>query len=346
MWLCFADRVNPRPIDLLVLGGTSWLGGAVAAAALARGHRVTCLARGRSGEVPPGAVLVVGDRDQPDGYDAVADRAWDAVVDVTRQPLHVGTGLRRLSGRVRHWVLVSTLSVYADDATPGTDEEAPVHVPWRGEGLAPDHAYGEAKVACERALLAAEPAALVARAGLIVGYGDRSDRFGYWPARFARAAAGEPVLGPPLADPCQVVDVVDLAAWLVTCAERRTGGVVNAVGPTRSIGEVLECCRQRAGTDARLVEAPGDWLAGRGVEPWMGPESLPLWLPQPEYAGHATRRRDRAVAAGLVARPLAATVDAALAWEHEQGLSRARAAGLTPGREAALLGDLDRHPAR
>jgi nucleoside-diphosphate-sugar epimerase len=329
------------PLDVLVLGGTSWLGGSVARHAVRRGHRVTCLARGSSGSVPDGAELVQADRGDADAYDAVGRQDWDVLVDVSRQPLHVRTAVAALAGHVGHWVFVSTLSVYASDDIPGADETAPVHPAWAGDGLAPDDAYGPAKVACEQALLDAVPAALVARSGLIVGHGDRSDRFGYWPARFAQAADGDPVLVPPLGDPCQVIDVEDLAGWLVRCGEARRGGTVNAMGPTVPLEEVLRACAQASGVAPRMVEAEGAWLAARGVEPWMGPDSLPLWLPQPEYAGFMTRSRRRADELGLATRPLVSTAEAALAWERERGLERQRHAGLSPARERELLDALD-----
>lgn len=324
--------------SVLVLGGTAWLSATIARMALEQGHAVTCLARGESGPVPDGAELVRGDRAEAAAYDGVTDRSWDVVVDVSRQPLHVGTAVRALAGRARHWVFVSTLSVYADDATPGQDESGAVHEPWTGSGLAAAEDYGPAKVACERVLLDAVPGALVARAGLIVGYGDPSDRFGYWPARFARAVGDEPVLVPPPTDPCQVVDLTDLAGWLLRCGLSGTGGVMNATGPVRTLGEVVATSRQVAGSRARVVAADGPWLVEQGVEPWMGPESLPLWLPLPEYAGHPTRDRHRAEAAGLTTRPFEDTVRDALRWEQELGPERERRAGLSPDRERVLLG--------
>ena len=323
-----------------MLGGTAWLSGATARAALAEGHAVTCLARGESGSVPEGAELVRGDRVDQAAYGAVAGRDWDVVVDVSRQPLHVRTAVEALAGRAGHWVFVSTMSVYADDVTPGQDESGTVHEPWSGAGLAGVEDYGPAKVACERILRDAVPGALVARAGLIVGYGDPSDRFGYWPARFARAAQDEPVLVPPPSDPCQVVDVEDLARWLLRCGLAGTGGTMNAAGPVRTLGEVLDVCLRVAGSRARPVAADGPWLVQQGVEPWMGPESLPLWLPLPEYAGHPTRDISRALAAGLTSRPLEETVRDALRWERELGLDRERRAGLSPARERELLARL------
>src|SRR5512139_3570353 len=169
---------------VLVLGGTSWLGGAVASLAVERGHRVTCLARGDSGTVPVGASHVRSDRWAPGAYDEVADRDWDAVVDVSWQPELVRSALDALAHRTRHWVYVSSISVYADHATPDADESAPVVDPWSGSGEVGLEAYGGAKVSCETSCRTAldSERLLVARGGLIVGYGDRSDRFGYWPA--------------------------------------------------------------------------------------------------------------------------------------------------------------------
>jgi 2'-hydroxyisoflavone reductase len=326
-------------IDLLVLGGTAWLGAAVARAAAHRGHRVTCLARGESGDPPAQAAWVRADRSRPGAYDEVAGRHWDAVVDVSWQPEMVASALSRLAATTDHWVYVSSSSVYADDATPDAAEDAPLHAAHDRPGPVDRSSYGPAKVACEQRCVEAmgREHVLLARAGLIVGHGDRSDRFGYWPGRLDRAGDGEPVLVPPLEAPVQVIDVEDLAGWLVTCCERRAAGPMNAVGAVTTLGEVLTACRAATGGSPRLVEAGDEWLLAHGVEPWSGPESLPLWVPRPEYAGHMTRRNAAAVAAGLRLRPLARTVEGALAWERSLGLARARAAGLSPAREAALL---------
>ncbi len=327
--------------SVLVLGGTSWLGGAVARHASARGHHVVCLARGASGGTPPGVELVRADRDERNAYDEVRDRSWDVVIDVARQPLRVQSALDALAGQAGHWVFVSTLSVYARNDLPHQDESALLHAAWPGPGPAPDVEYGAAKVACEEAVLSARPDALVARSGLIVGDGDRSDRFGYWPARLAQAATDDEVLVPMLDRPCQVIDVEDLARWLVTCGERRVGGVANAVGDPTTLGEVLADCADVTGVVPRFVEASDDWLVANGVEPWMGPESLPLWLPESEYAGFMTRSTERAKALGLVCRPVVESVRGSLSGERRLGLDRPRHAGLSLERERELLATLN-----
>lgn len=339
-----AQQSSSGPRSLLVLGGTSWLGGAVASLAVARGHRVTCLARGESGRVPAGVEHVVADRWRPAAYDQVTGRSWDAVLEVSWQPDHVRGAVEALADRADHWLYVSSGSVYADDRTPDQDESAPVHDAWSGSGRVDVESYGPAKVACEQAVLErmGPERAFVCRPGLIAGYGDPSDRFGYWPARFARpGSADAAVLGPPAGSPVQVIDVVDLAQWLVATVERGVAGVFDAVGDRTTVGAVLAACADATGRRPRLVEAPDDWLLAQGVEPWMGPESLPLWLPVSDYAGFMTRRNDAATAAGLWLRPLGDTVADALRWETEQGLERPRRAGLTAAREAELVAALD-----
>ena len=335
-------------LDVLVLGGTSWLGGAVARRALERGHSVTCLARGAAGDPPRGVEWVRADRSTAGAYDDVADRHWDAVVEVSWQPDFVRSALASLGSGDAHWVYVSSCSVYADDATPDSDEGAALHEPHAEAGPVDVEQYGPAKVACENAVLDAVGAerALLARAGLICGYGDRSDRFGYWPARLASADDGQPVLVPPRGAACQVIDVEDLAGWLVDAAERRTAGAFNAVGDVLSVGAVLDSCVQAAGRSPRLVEVSHEWLADHEVAPWSGPESLPLWLPEPEYAGFMTRRNAAARTAGLSLRPVAETVAASLDWERERGLDRDRRAGLTRDRETALLAEAEVSPGR
>lgn len=326
-----------QPRDLLVLGGTGWLGATVARAALARGHRVTCLARGVSGDVPQGAVLVEADRWEPGAYEGVSGRRWDSVIEVSWQPALVRSALAALGRTASHWVYVSSVSVYPDDAaSPSVTVE-----PWAGTGPVGQAEYPWAKVACEEACResVAQDRLLVARAGLVAGYGDPTDRFGYWPARFAEVESeDEVVLVPPLDMPVQVIDVEDLAAWLVHVAEDRIVGTYDAVGDAFTFEAVVEECAALLGNEPLVAEVDDDWLVAEQVRPWSGPDSLPLWLPRPALP--APRDNQPAKRAGLVLRPLRDTVAAALAWEREQGEDRTRRAGLTAEREFELLTEL------
>ncbi|HEV7788561.1 MAG TPA: NAD-dependent epimerase/dehydratase family protein [Pseudonocardia sp.] len=248
---------------ILVLGGTVFLSHAVAVEALARGHRVSCLARGVSGSVPAGARLLVADRNEPGALGAaVGGESFDAVVDVATMSLPwVSEALAALAGSVAHWTFISSVNVYADKATPGQGVDAPLLSPYVSSAGAatPDvdpDLYGAAKVASENAVLSAfGERAFVVRAGLLVGPGDPHDRFGYWPARFSRG--GRTIVPDALDQPFQYLDVRDLAAWVVSAAERGLGGVFDGAGPRRTLGEVLRGIASAVGASSPEALGPG-----------------------------------------------------------------------------------------
>jgi 2'-hydroxyisoflavone reductase len=319
---------------LLVLGGTVFLSRAVAADAVARGHDVTCAARGASGSVPDGARLVAADRTQP-----LPDLGeFDAVVDVARQPSWVRSAVAAYPEA--HWVFVSTVNVYADDATPGgTPASLPLVEAIEDDVDLKEHpeAYGPMKVTCERIVQEGAGSAMVMRPGLIVGPGDPTGRFSYWPRRLA---AGGEVLAPGTpADAMQVADVRDLAEWAVTACERRTTGVYDGVGRSMPMSELLAQCAQGVdqGVDAELTWTWVDqeFLDAQGVEPWMGPDAIPLWLPRPEYDGLGAHDVQPSLDAGLRLRPLAETTRDTLAWLEAD--PEAPVSGISLEREKELL---------
>lgn len=331
---------------ILILGGTVFLSREVARQAVARGHDVTCLARGESGPPVTGAAFVAADRDAGAAAYELLDGRWDAVIDVARKPQQVREALLALAGESSYWSFVSSASVYADHDTPGADESAALLAPLTagtdGNYADPaDSEYGEAKVACEELVRELGPAeTLVARPGLIAGPEDDSDRFGYWPARLAQERS--PVLIPAMAEAMtQTIDVRDLAQWLVTGAEEGRTGDYNVMGPSVPFGELLALSAAAAGFHGSFRSADPQWLHEQGVAYWAGSESLPLWLPEAGYAGFSTRSAAAALEAGLILRPVEHTVRDVLEDEQERGLHRERKAGLSAARETVLLQALD-----
>lgn len=333
---------------LLVLGGTNFVGYAVATEAVRRGHDVVCAARGESGSVPSGAALAKVDRNAEDGLALLAGTSFDAVVDVS--PLSypwVRRALDTFGARAAHWTFVSTVNVYSDLLTTGQTPSTGPLVPSLERQATLDEMmaagedgvalYGGIKVASENAVRdAMGDRAFVVRPGLITGSWDRSDRFGYWPGRFAR---GGRAVVPTSTEPIQTIDVKDMATWIVDAGEKGVGGTYDAVGPTAPTGEVIEEIASVVGFDGELVRASTEQLVAAEVNPWSGPRSLPLWLP-PGYEGVKSHDPAPSIEAGMPVRPFAEAVADALARERELGLDRDRKAGLSLDEEEEILAKL------
>jgi 2'-hydroxyisoflavone reductase len=327
-------------MHILVLGGTRFVGRAVVDAALDAGHDVSLFNRGRSNPgLYPGIETLIGDRETD--LSALRGRSFDVVVDCAGyHPDVVRLSAEALRDSVGRYVFVSSASVYADQSVP----------PVEGAALLGDDSYGGRKAACERVVVEVfGERALIARPGLITGPYDPTERVAYWPRRFAR---GGRVLAPgdPGA-PAQFIDVRDLGRWLVGATAT---GVFNAVGPTVPMAELLEACRAAAGglleaggaADGGLLEAggaadggpaelvwvPSEVLLAAGADPWMG---VPLWIADPEWAAANRVDGTRAWQAGLVNRPVAATVADLYAWDLGRGGPSAEP--LSPDEEERLL---------
>ncbi len=287
---------------LLILGGTRFLSRETARGAVARGWDVTCACRGESGPVPEGATHLPWDRSE-DPPGTVLEGGWDAVIDVARVPSYVRKAVAALPDA--HWVFVSTINVYADNASRAMEPLVEAITDDVDLATTPE-AYGGMKVACEQMVRSLAATSMVARPGLIVGPGDPTGRFAYWPQRLAR---GGEVLAPGRPDDLvQVIDVRDLATWLLDACESRTTGVLDAVGTPMPLGEVLAEASDGVGAgrpDLTWVEA--GFLEEQGVTHWAGEGSLPLWLPRPDHDGMMSRDPGPAVAAGLRLRTIAET---------------------------------------
>jgi 2'-hydroxyisoflavone reductase len=337
-----------KPLRILILGGTGFTGPHQVRYALSRGHQLTLFNRGRRPKEWPAKVEeLVGDRNTGD-LKALAGREWDVCIDnPTSLPFWVRDAGQVLQGKVKQYVFISTLSVYAKDKDPGQDETAPVAV-YKGqdpmketqETLRADieALYGPLKALSEREAEKWFPGTTtVIRPGLIVGPGDESDRFTYWPVRLGR---GGDVLAPGDGkDPVQFVDARDLAEWTIRMVEARTLGTFNAMGPASELtmGGMLDGIHGAVGSSARLVWADADFLEQQKVSAWG---DMPVWIPATgDTAGANRRRNQKAIAAGLTFRPLAPTVTDTMAWWKALPAERQAKlrAGIAPEREAQVL---------
>ena len=319
---------------LLVLGGTMFLSRAVAEEALRRGHDVPCACRGVSGTVPDATTHVVWDRGDEETPTELTSAPFDSVVDVARHPSFVRSAVATFPDA--HWIFVSTINVYSDDTIPnGTPDTLPLHEPVHTDEdpMASPELYGAMKVSCEQAVLGGAASAMVVRPGLIVGPGDPTGRFSYWPSRLAD---GGEVLAPGSPDDAvQVIDVRDLAAWIVDAAEARTTGVYTGTSHVMTRAEFLAQMADGLGVEPQLTWVDQEFLAEQEVEPWMGPRAIPGWLPLPEYAGLMAHDVRASYDAGLVTRPVGDTTRDTLAWLRDH--PDATTTGISRDDEAEVL---------
>jgi nucleoside-diphosphate-sugar epimerase len=323
---------------ILILGGTGFVGRAIARAALAAGHEVSCVARGLAGAVAEGAQLVRVDRDDPDALGTLSSHTVDVVVEVSSKPSHVRSATAALAATTPYWIYISSGSVYADESTPGQRvDTAPLKpaAPPGADDPSSVEDYGNRKVTCEETVVASGVPALICRAGLIVGPEDGTDRFTYWPERLAR---GGEIVAPGTPDALtQVIDVRDLAEWLVRSAGTRLTGTFDGVCPALPIADLLAAVAAGVGaTGPELTWIDQRFLLDHQVVPWAGARSLPLWLPLPMYGGFASRDVSPSVGAGLTFRPLSDTARDTLAWSRRADRHPLRC-GLTAAEETELL---------
>ena len=335
-----------KPLNILILGGTGFTGPHQVRYALERGHKITLFNRGRRPQDWPAEVEeLTGDRSTGD-VAALKGRQWDVCIDnPTSVPFWVRDVGEVLAGNVQHYIFISTISVYADNSKPGQDESGALAV-YEGEDILKETRdtlmanmalYGPMKAGCEaQAAKYFKDQLTIIRPGLIVGPGDETDRFSYWPVRIEK---GGEVLAPPQDDPVQFVDARDLAEWTIRMAEARAFGTYNATGPDyeMSVAAMLYGIRAVTTKGANFTFVPADFLEAQKVAPWG---DLPVWVPgQGESEGFARISIARALAAGLTFRPLATTAADTLAWFHAQPPERQAAlkSGLKPEREAEVL---------
>ena len=335
-----------KGLRILILGGTGFTGPFQVRYALSRGHQVTVFNRGRThpGELPKEAEQLLGDRNGK--LDALRGRRWDVCIDIpTTLPVWVRDAAQILKGNVDRYVFISTISVYSDTSKLGMDETAPLAKYTGADAMKETNAtmrannfalYGPLKALSEAEAEKWFPAkALIIRPGYIVGPGDESDRFTYWPVRVER---GGEVLAPgTAADPIQIIDARDLAEWTIRMVEQGTVGSFNAVGPKSKLtmGRMLAEIKKTTGSDVRFTWVDDKFLSREKII-----DDIPIWTsPHGPEIGYSTMNINKALSKGLTFRPLSDTTRATLDWFRKQPVDRQMRmrAGLKPAREAEVL---------
>lgn len=322
-------------MNVLIIGGSNFLGPHVVDALVRRGHHVSTFNRGRNPAPPPDGVdRIVGDR--ATDLDRLRGHSFDAVIDTCGYfPRIVGMSVAMFARSIGVYAFVSTISVYVDPLEPPRDETralATIADP-SIEEITPE-SYGALKALCEAAVAdGMEGRAFIVRPGLIVGPLDPTDRFTYWPHR--TALGGEMLVPGERGHNISFIDVRDLAEFIAVSVERRTKGTFNASGDTArtTMGDLIDSCLRAADSKTTATWVDEQFVMANEIAPWS---ELPAWIPTGEdtlmWASSA-----KAVAAGLTYRPLDDTVKATLDYTRARGLDRPLKAGLTREREAALL---------
>jgi 2'-hydroxyisoflavone reductase len=326
-----------KPLRILILGGTGFIGPALTRLAQARGHKVSFFNRGKTRtELFPDVARFIGDRDprKGDGLKALEGHDWDVVIDDSGYfPRMVGASATLLADHAKRYIYISSISCYKEPSPMNGDEDAPLAtladpaVETMGDQF---QNYGGLKALCEQAAEKAMPGRVaIVRPGFIVGPDDPTGRFTYWPVRFDKG--GEIAVPGAPTDPLQVIDVRDLGAFLVKLAEDGTTGRFNAVGPDKRLewGRVVKACQASTPAKSDLVWMDADFLAKH-------PDAeFPIWAPYAgETKGFHTWRNDRAMKAGLRCRPIEAIVKDTLAWHRGLAADDKRAHLTGPSAEA------------
>jgi nucleoside-diphosphate-sugar epimerase len=341
-----------KPLDILILGGTGFMGPEQVNYALSRGHHITLFNRNKTRpDMFKGQVdQLIGDLNNDTS--ALAGKKFDVVIDnPTTAPAWVRNVARYMKGNTGHYIFISTISVYPDNSVPNADETAPTTpMPDSLDAYTLDRQnfgryYGALKSRSEKEVQDNYPGIFtIIRPGLIVGLLDPSDRFTYWPVRVARGgevlAPGEPN------DVTQFIDARDLAEWTIRMAEkgpRDGGGIYTATGPRQPLpmGQFLQACKEVSGSDARFTWVPWSFLQEQKIRGWR---DMPIVVPpNGPTAGFDRRNIDRALAKGLTFRPLNVTIKDTLEWnktrpqEAQDKLAAGAIAGISAQREAEVL---------
>jgi len=334
-------NTGEKKMKVLFMGGTGFIGPHMVRALVAAGYDVTLFNRGKSNpHLFPDLAKIKGDR-LTDDIRQVSGHDWDLIVDSSCYiPRAVDMLMDAVdTDKVKQYVFISTISVYASFSQAGITEESPLEqMDEDPESEDVSKWYGALKVRCEEQAEKALPGRVTkVRCGLIIGPGDKSDRFTYWPVM---AEQSDEILAPGNGDdPLQTIDARDLADWVVHCIDQKLVGPFNSTNPAGlyTFGDVLNMCRDELNPDLKLTWVPTEFLNTQNLEESGG---LPLWVgDNEEYAGVWKVNAGLAASKGLKARPLSESIKDTWAWWSTLPAERTAKlkTGLSPERQAEIL---------
>lgn len=320
-------------LKILILGGTYFLGPHLIEELQNRGHEVTLFNRGTQNSSRFQEIEQLhGDRDG--NLEALEGRQWDAVIDTSGHlPRIIEASSKLLAYATKHYTFVSSIGVYADFQNFGIDEEYPVAQLEQPTEEITEKTYGALKADCEWIVQSYFPEqTLIVRPGLIMGPGDPTDRFTYWPCRIKE---GGNILAPGQPNnPVQFIDVRDLAKWIVDMIENQVTGIYNVTGESMPFETLLRECQQATEADVNIHWVSEDFLIKHDVQDW---EELPLWLSSKRnMPGFLSVSNDKASSMGLTTRPLFDTITTILEWETAKE-SNSKRTTLSREKEQQLL---------
>ena len=331
---------NRKKLNVLILGGTGFLGSHIVEAVLALGHTVTLFNRGKTNpDMFRELETIIGDRNT-DAINKLANRKWDTIIDTAAYfPRSVEGVMNATKNNIKHYLFISTISVYADWSVVGMDESSPLGViDDPTEEKITGETYGPLKVLCEKAVDKHMPHKhTIIRPGLIVGPRDKTDRFTYWPVRIHK---GGEVLAPGNGnDYIQYIDVRDLAEWVAHCIQNSILGIYNAQSNASdtTIKRLLETCVKTLNPKTKLVWVPTEFLEKNDVAAW---QEMPTWIPpKGDYLGSGTMSSKKAYQNGLKERPMKVIIKDCFDWFFSLSDERKMTlkAGITVEKEKKVL---------
>lgn len=332
---------SDKKLKILILGGTSFLGPHQIAYALGRGHEVSIFTRGKTipkihQELFAQVEKLVGDRE--DNLEALKNRTWDVVIDNSgRKTQWTEDTASLLKDRVEFYMYTSSVSVYYPYVGNDFSESRTLVTKIPKDATEDEkgaYGYGVMKATSELATIKnfGKERSMIVRPSLIVGPGDRTDRFPYWLARLEKG--GDIIIPGKRDEVVQYIDVRDLAAWMIRLLENKAAGIYNGSGPgfNMTTNALVHGIHASYTSPVNYIQIDDVTFLQEndmiGIQPWV--------IQLPEYAGMSKSDNRKAIEADLQFRSLSETVAATKAWWYSDAVTPERRENILSGEKSLM----------